>query len=182
MMTQPGIPPLHHLIDRVARLSLADDWAGGLNPSQRAALGYLAQANRFSRAPSHVAGYLGATRGTVSQTLHVLERKGLVRKAHSATDRRAISYDVTAAGHVALGRARGLDAAIAAIPADTLQALQHGIVAVLQEMLVTNGGRSFGLCRTCRHHESTAGGARCALLDVDLAVVEAGQICQEHTA
>jgi DNA-binding MarR family transcriptional regulator len=172
--------PLRQLIDRVARLAQADGWSDGLNPSQRAALRYLAQANRFSCAPSHVAAYLGATRGTVSQTLHVLERKGFITAHASATDRRTISYRVTTAGHSDLARVERIDQAIDALPMDAQAALQAGLAALLREVLVANGGRSFGLCHTCRYHLSTADGAQCALLGVSLSGLEATQICQEH--
>jgi DNA-binding MarR family transcriptional regulator len=181
-MTQPDTQPLPHLIDRIGRLSLADDWSGGLNPSQHAALGYLAQANRFSRAPSHVAAYLGATRGTVSQTLHALERKGFVVIVPSTEDKRTIRYEVTEAGQAMLRRRRALDAAIDALPGATVQGLQSGVAMLLRHMLAAQGGRSFGLCRTCRHHRVLGDGAHCALLDVALLAAEAAQICHEHAA
>ncbi len=170
------------LIDRLSRLSQADGWSDGLNPTQRAALGYLARANRFSCAPSHVAAYLGATRGTVSQTLHVLERKGLVSVAASVTDRRTIRYHVTPAGHADLARARVMDAAIATLGPEQGQALQDGLVQLLRAMLVQNGGRSFGMCRTCQHHQTSARGRFCALLKVDLTEPEADALCHEHAA
>jgi DNA-binding MarR family transcriptional regulator len=173
---------LRMLIDRLSRLSLADDWSDGLNPTQRAALGYLARANRFSAAPSHVAAYLGATRGTISQTLHVLERKGLVRVTASATDRRTIRYHVTPAGHADLARARAMDTAIATLGPEQGQALHDGLVPLLRAMLAQNGGRSFGMCHTCQHHRASAAGRFCALLTVDLTEPEADALCHEHTA
>ena len=92
----------HHearaLLDRVFRVFSSEEWEEGINPAQRAALAYLARANRFSRSPSHVAEYLNSTRGTVSQTLKALTRKGLVAEHPSTTDKRSISYDVTPAG------------------------------------------------------------------------------------
>ncbi|MFC6657468.1 MarR family transcriptional regulator [Roseibium salinum] len=83
------------LIDRLSRLIAAEEWNGPLNPSQFAALSYLARANRFSRAPSHVADYLATTRGTASQTLKALARKGLIAETRSQEDKRSIRYDVT---------------------------------------------------------------------------------------
>jgi len=59
------------LVERLARISAADNWAEALNPPQRAALSYLSRANRVLRCPSHMA----VTRGTASQTLKSLERK-----------------------------------------------------------------------------------------------------------
>jgi hypothetical protein len=66
---------INDLVERLARLSAADNWAEALNPPQRAALSYLSRANRLSRCPSHVADYMAVTRGTASQTLKSLVRE-----------------------------------------------------------------------------------------------------------
>ena len=174
----------HHqiraLIERLARLSESEDWAGDLNPAQMAALSYLSNANRFSRAPSHVATFSGSTRGTVSQTLRALERKGLVTEARSQNDRRSISYSVTAEGRDLARSGKALDTAIASLPPDRAQALERGLGDVLRALLAVQGGRSFGLCRQCRHHEPRGSDGYCRLLKVDLEPAETEQICHEH--
>ena len=104
-MTTDPRTEIRHLLDRLCRLAAAEEWTADLNPSQSAALAYLARANRFSRSPSQVADYLSSTRGTVSQTLKALHRKGYVAEVRSDTDRRSISYDVTRSGLAALGAA-----------------------------------------------------------------------------
>jgi DNA-binding MarR family transcriptional regulator len=161
-------PDLRLLIDRLVRLAAAEAWEGALNPSQAAALRYLAAANRFSRAPSQVAEYLAATRGTVSQTLIALERKGLIAAAPGA-DRRRISYVVTEAGQAALGPDGPQDREMA-----------QAVAALVRQMLAARGGRPFGLCHECRHHEARGAGGWCRLLKVELAPHEAGQICHEQ--
>ena len=168
------------LIERLARLSEAEDWAGELNPAQMAALSYLANANRFSRAPSHVASFSGSTRGTVSQTLRALERKGLVTETRSQNDRRSISYSITAEGRDLALSGKALDKAIASLPPDRAQALEQGLGDVLRTLLAEQGGRSFGLCRRCRHHEPRGTAGFCHLLKVDLEPAETEQICHEH--
>ncbi|MSU91515.1 MarR family transcriptional regulator [Rhodobacteraceae bacterium 2CG4] len=168
------------LIERLARLSAAGAWEDGLNPTQAAALAYLARANRFSRAPSHVAAYLGATRGTTSQTLRALERKGLVSERRSDRDRRSISYAPTARGAGIAARRGALDAALEALPAPALAALTDGLDATLRAMLAARGGRAFGVCRTCRHHAPRGAGGYCRLLQVALLPEETGQICHEQ--
>lgn len=174
----------HHqiraLIERLARLSESEDWAGDLNPAQMAALSYLSNANRFSRAPSHVAAFSGSTRGTVSQTLRALERKGLVTEARSQNDRRSISYSVTAEGRDLARSGKALDTAIASLPPGRAQALEQGLGDVLRTLLAVQGGRSFGLCRQCRHHERRGSAGYCHLLKVDLEPAETEQICHEH--
>lgn len=171
---------LRDLLDRVARLLASEGWDGDLNPTQRAALAYLARANRFSRAPSHVADYLATTRGTASQTLKALGRKGLVRETRSEADRRSVALEVTEEGQALAGSTDRLDAALAALPPKTATALATGLAELLSDILARRGGRSFGMCRTCRHHDPRGAGGRCLLLGVDLAPPETIQLCHEH--
>lgn len=51
-----------------------------------------------------MANYLGATKGTVSQTLITLESKGLVRRDRCPNDRRAIVLALTDAGREMLAQ------------------------------------------------------------------------------
>lgn len=175
-------PRIRDLIDRLARLSAAEDWNDALNPAQRSALTYLAQANRFSRAPSHVAGFLCTTRGTASQTLKSLERKGLIASIPSAADRRSLSYELTAEGTATLSTARGLDAAVATLERNEAKTLEEGLESLLEALLAQRGYRSFGICKTCRHHEKTMLGPRCALLGVALRKDDIDALCHEHSS
>ncbi len=168
------------LIERLSRLSESEDWAGDLNPAQMAALRYLASANRFSRAPSHVAAFSGSTRGTMSQTLRALERKGLVTETRSESDRRRISYTVTDAGLQLTRNGKAMNLAISGLTQDQKQAVQDGLSDVLRTLLSAQGGKPFGFCRQCRHHEKRVDGGYCRLLAVDLAQAEGNQICHEQ--
>jgi DNA-binding MarR family transcriptional regulator len=176
------------LIDRLGRLARAADHRGGLNPAQREALRYLALANRFSRSPAALAEYLGATRGTVSQSLIALEAKGYVTREPHPRDRRALALGLTAAGRAALKDDDGvalLGAAVAAGVGAEAATLARLLEATLAAAIARNGGRAFGVCRTCRHfraeaHAGTARPHHCALLDVPLAEADARAICVEH--
>lgn len=168
------------LVERIARLNAADEWAEGLNPTQWAALSYLARANRFSRSPSQVTEFMAATRGTVSQTLKALARKGLIEEVRSETDRRWISYVVTAAGETALDRETLAEEALGALDPALIGPMTDGLEALLSGALKARGRRPFGLCKTCRHHRKKRSGGYCALLGEDLARDEASQICFEH--
>ncbi|MCX2725872.1 MarR family winged helix-turn-helix transcriptional regulator [Roseibium salinum] len=168
------------LIDRLSRLIAAEEWNGPLNPSQFAALSYLARANRFSRAPSHVADYLATTRGTASQTLKALARKGLIAETRSQEDKRSIRYDVTDHGIDLLEDPSGLDKVIASLPEDVTSDLASNLKTLVLAMLQQRGGRSFGICSTCRHHDSTGTGGYCRLLEVPLAPADGKKICHEH--
>jgi len=171
---------IRHLLDRLCRLAAAEEWTADLNPSQYAALAYLARANRFSRAPSQVAEYLSSTRGTVSQTLKALYRKGYVAETRSEIDRRSISYDVTKAGSDALNRAALFEEPLASYRERESADLSDSLKLLLQRVLRTRGNRPFGLCRECTHHRIGNGGRSCSLLEVSLNEREAEQICFEQ--
>ncbi len=188
-----GETPSRHaarLINRLDRLARAADHRGGLNPAQRDALRYLGRANRFSRSPAALAEYLGATRGTVSQSLIALEAKGYVRREPHPRDRRAVTLGLTAAGRAVLREDAGvalLAEAVAAGAGAEAATLARLLEATLAAAIARNGGRAFGICRTCRHfradaHPATSRPHHCALLDVPLGEFDAGAICVEHAA
>ncbi|CTQ51932.1 MarR family protein [Roseibium album] len=182
-MTEPSQTQIiRDLIDRLGRLSAAEEWNGPLNPSQFAALSYLARANRFSRAPSHVADYLATTRGTASQTLKALARKDMIEETRSEADKRSISYDVTTSGTELLSTSTGLDQVIGSLPGDIQNSLASSLKALVLTALHQRGGRSFGVCNTCRHHEKSKTGSYCRLLEVSLSAIDSTQICHEHAA
>lgn len=173
---------LRDLLDRLTRIIASEAWSDDLNPTQRAALNYLARANRFSRSPSHVADYLCATRGTVSQTLKALARKGLVEEMKSETDRRSIAYRLTRLGEaVAISRS-ALDDVMSSLTPLELDTLTDGLSSLVRQTIAKQGGRSFGVCRTCAHHRRRGSQGWCALLDVDLNREASSQICHEHKA
>ncbi len=171
---------IRELFDRIARVAAAEEWNDKLNPAQHSALAYLARANRFSRAPSNVADYLCTTRGTASQTLKALERKGLVMQTRSDTDKRSISCDVTKKGRAALGATNVFDAALDALSASEVAALTQLLEATGHRMLKQRRFRTFGVCKTCRYHRHTQDGLACALLDMPLTQMNANELCHEH--
>lgn len=178
-MTNPS-SRLNEYLDRLTRLHLSERRDGALNPAQIAALDYLSRANRFSRMPSAVAEYLSATRGTVSQTLKALARKGLITEHASPSDRRARRYDLTDVGHAALSSLPPLpDLPLSEAELTKAESALHGL---LHAHLKARNMRSFGLCHSCRHHGREAGAPFCALLGLPLAPGEEAQICQDHEA
>ena len=168
------------LLDRLSRIIASDDWAGDLNPAQTAALSYLAQANRFSRSPSVVAEYLGATRGTVSQTLKALQRKGLIEESPNPTDKRSISYKITSKGDELARQRRLLNDALNTISTDDRTALLAQLTKVVGSALKARGLKTFGVCRTCKYHQSDETRPYCRLLDLPLQAEGADQVCVEQ--
>ena len=175
------------LIDRIERLARGGVQIHGLNPAQWEALRYLARANRFSRTPAGLAAYLGSTRGTVSQTLIALEQKGFVARRASEKDRRSVDLGLTPKGLEALADDPLLDVArdVAGATDDDAAAVAGTLKRALRATIRRNGGRPFGLCRTCRHFRRGGGPPGqsphfCALLKEPLSEPDSGHICLEQ--
>ncbi len=172
------------LLERVARVVHNDSVTGGLNPTQWEALRYFARANRFSRTPSALTAYLGVTKGTVSQTINALERKGLVRKKTVKGDRRSVSVELAAKGRRLLADdpLRHLADTVGELNAVQRDQLDRTLRALLGKTLAGRDGRPFGLCAGCRHFQRNVDDGkphRCGLLRVPLSEPDSEQICRE---
>lgn len=173
---------IYDLIDRLTRVHAALLRNDELNPTQMAALGYLARANRFSRSPSQVADYLSTTRGTVSQTLKALIKKGYVSEKTAEADKRALVFSLTDEGAQVLEARTEFLEVLAAMGDADKDGLQRGVKELLSRLLKRRQGRSFGLCRTCKYHGQKGDTMWCGLLKVPLRAGEDAQICHEHIA
>ena len=74
-------------------------------PAQLDVLRLPTQCNRYSDTPQAVTDFLGLTKGTVSQTIKVLEQKGLLHKRNDAADTRLVHLNPTAKGRRLVARA-----------------------------------------------------------------------------
>lgn len=173
---------IRDLINRLARLDASSGWDGDLNPTQRAVLCYLGRANRFSRSPSHVAQYLGTTRGTVSQSLKSLQQKGYVTERRSARDKRTISFELTPKGKGVDSTAGAMEHGLSDMDDGTKRALETALTHMIRRIVHQNNGCAFGMCKTCIHFESTPAGGFCKLLSEPLAPEEAFMICHEQVS
>lgn len=141
---------------------------------QLEALIYFGRANRYSDTPAALGEYLGLTKGTVSQSVAALERRGLIEKTTDSRDRRRQHCALTKAGAAILKDVLPLTY----LPSGEKDASAlEGVVRQLQE---ANGYRSFGVCRTCRLHEVKGNKAVCGLTKESLNRQDAKLICREH--
>jgi DNA-binding MarR family transcriptional regulator len=174
------------LLERLGALihqSVRDDAARhSLLPIHVQVLGYLARANRYSDIPIAIAEYFGITRGTVSQSLAVLERRGLLVKEPDARHGKRIHLRLTRAGSAVLKDtwAQRMNQALHAMPLDgpSLEAALRGLLLGLQRV---NDRRPFGVCHHCTHFLTGTQGARCGLTGEPLAVKQTLRICREWT-
>ena len=173
------------LLERLSRLVQNDAHVGGLKPTQWEALRFIARANRFSCRPGALTAYLGMTKGTVSQTLQALERKGLIEKKVAEGDRRGVKLALTKAGETLCAKdpLRDLEASLGNMPESQRQALSDSLKALMKDMLIRRGGRAFGGCKTCCHFQHTHDNGApffCGLLNEPLSVNDSEMICAEH--
>jgi DNA-binding MarR family transcriptional regulator len=156
----------------------------GLQPVHLQALMFLREANRYSNTPQALTEYLGLTKGTVSQSLLLLQRKGLIDRYADTGDKRLIRLELTAAGELLLkgmrfmaewGRAaRGINPARIKTAAFVLR-------ETLQKFQAKQEIKTFGVCNTCRHcRRVTQRTYLCGLTGDKLRVGETHLICREH--
>ncbi len=155
-----------------------------LQPIQLSALYYLSRANRYSNTPQGVSDYFGLTKGTVSQTLKALEKKGLIQKSPDSKDGRVVHLKVTGSGRKLLKQS---------LPSPMVSGFWEGlkkseqtqVTEILRQQLLqmqmANGMKSFGLCRTCRFNSKKGEGKFfCELTKENLSMNDTELICREH--
>lgn len=175
-------------LERIANLLRTDTRksgiAKGLQPVQMEALHYLSSCNRYSNTPIAVADYLGLTKGTVSQTLGVLEAGGLVEKKPDQKDRRVVHLSLTAYGREVIAESippRTLRSAIELLTESDQEAISVALNQILRALQRANQLRTFGVCKTCRHHRVAADETRhCALTGEQLQREDIEKMCREH--
>ncbi len=174
------------LFERLSALvhqSVRDDAARhGLQPIHVQVLSYLERANDYSNIPIAIAEYFGITRGTVSQSLNVLERKGLVLRQADPHHGKRIHLTLTAAGVKVLEQSwsRRIDTVLESMPQEraALESALRGLLTGLQGL---NGQRAFGVCRQCAHFLTEGDAARCGLTGQPLGAAQTLKICREWT-
>lgn len=142
---------------------------------------YLAAANRYSNTPLAVGEYLGLTKGTISQSLILLENKGFLTRSEDTHDRRVVRLALTPAGRAVVEAAENVGH-LRAAAAQAREGLLDDLTGLLRQLQILEGRRSFGQCRTCRHHLSEGQFRwRCGLTGEPLSRAEGEKICREHS-
>ncbi len=155
----------------------------GLQPVQIEALTYLTQCNRYSDTPQAVTEYLGLTKGTVSQSLKLLDQKGLLRKRQDKKDKRIVHLAPTAKGRKLIEQsipAKGLEAALKMSHSLKGSGLEEGLRSTLHAMQRHNNRKTFAACHTCRFNQKLSEGFLCGLTNEPLSKQEIHMICREH--
>lgn len=176
------------LIERMAALIRSEERKRctelGLQLVHLQVLDYLSRCNRYSDTPAALTNYLGMTRGTVSQTLLLLEKKGYIKKTTDATDRRVVHISLLPEGENIVKEARQSELfKQAALIFKENNFVNHEIIFIkaLMALQKANRSQSFGLCKTCQHFTKMETGFQCGLTRQSLSHSDSEKICQEHS-
>ena len=155
----------------------------GLQPVHIQTLDYLASCNRFSDTPAAVTDYLGLTKGTVSQTLQVLVRKGYIEKKQDNIDKRIVHLKILTSGTDLLQSITPFDVFIKAEEAiankqfDSISAALYEALVALQNV---NGTNNFGQCKNCITFSEQDDHYYCLLMQQPLEQDDIEKICREY--
>ena len=181
------IPDMQDLLDRLNNLLRMEvrklGVKYGLQPVQIEALTYLTRCNRYSDTPQAVTEYLGLTKGTVSQSLKVLEKKGFLKKQQDSQDKRMTHLTPTARGRKLIEQsnpATSLKSALADTNSIQGSKLEESLHLLLRKMQHTNDRKTFAACHTCRFNQHHKNGYVCGLTQEALSEREVQLICREH--
>lgn len=182
------IQTIQQTLERLSSLLRAEEWKIGaeynLQPIQLQMLRYLHICNRYSNTPIAVTDYFALTKGTASQSLKLLEAKGLISKQPDAKDGRLVHLAVTPRGVEVLAAIQQqslLPRVCETMESAEQQAIGTALVDLLRLMQRAEPIKSYGVCATCRYHQVEAEGKfRCGLTGEPLLPEETTRICREH--
>jgi MarR family transcriptional regulator, negative regulator of the multidrug operon emrRAB len=158
----------------------------GLQPVHLQALVYLSKANRYSNTPQALADYLGLTKGTVSQTLLLLDRRGLIERFEDDIDRRVVRLRLSAAGERLLYESQPALAwqnATRNISPNRIRNAVSALREALETLQEDNEGTMFGDCQTCSWSQKLSQRIyRCGRMGDRLSGPETRRICRIYQA
>ena len=181
-------PSTLDLIERIGQLIRFEQREIGmreeLHPIHIQVLQYLNKCNKYSDTPVAITQYLGSTKGTISQSILVLEKKQLLTKIPDPKDKRMVHLKLTAKAKKLLKK---IDEIIFSKDlmvhySDNTQAtVNRTLKSVLTNLQIRNNNRTFGQCNTCRFFTIEDNNKfRCGLTLEPLKSEETFKICLEH--
>jgi MarR family transcriptional regulator, negative regulator of the multidrug operon emrRAB len=179
---------LLELVERLANLMRAELRRAAPGESLQAvhfqALTYLARANRYSNTPQAIAQYLALSKGTISQTLLLLDRRGLIERYQDDLDRRVVRLRLSPQGEQALYDGQPTLAWQNATRNVSPNRIRNAVTALreaLDQLREDGHAASFGRCGTCHHcRRLSARAHQCSLMGDRLSGPELRKICWLH--
>ena len=147
-------------------------------------LDYLSSCNKYSDTPAAISNYLGITRGTVSQTLIILEKNEFIQKNQDKTDKRVFHIQLLDKAINTLEKVKTTELFSQASIILEKNSLTINCEVILTQALTAlqkaNKTYSFGVCNTCQNFSKISSGYFCELTKENLTKTDSQLICQEH--
>lgn len=179
---------IYKVIERMAALIRSEERKRctelGIQIVHLQVLDYLSRCNKYSDTPAALTHYLGMTKGTVSQTLLLLERKGYIKKVPDLADKRMVHLQLLTEGWDVLRQAYPTDLfqkAAEFLEKNCPEVGEAPFLEALTALQKAHKSHSFGLCGTCKYFTTQPEGFFCGLTGEPLTKSDSEKICQEHT-
>jgi len=175
---------IYRQVERLSELLRVDLRLAGssqnLQPVQIEVLHYLSMCNRYSDTPMSVTEYLGQTKGTVSQTIKVLESKALIKKQVDEKDKRLLHLLITNKGRRVLEHC--IPSPVFEQTCESFTALKQVAIAEALKQLLdavqeNSQMKSFGVCHECCHCVKSER-LYCQFLEQPLTESDSEKICR----
>lgn len=124
----------------------------GLRDREWMALRFLGRANRFSRTPTALAGFIGATKTTASQIVKTLESKSYLARKPSREDKRSVVLCVTPQGEKCLSQHDPINHVLNAVNSlgtEECARLRGSLTRILNHLDATHQRLNASTCRDC---------------------------------
>ena len=158
------------LLVHVGRAARSEGAGSELTAAQWTCLRFFARANASTRTPSCFASFQATTRGTASQIIKSLERRGLISRSRSDRDGRSVCFDLTGRGRAMLARdpLGDLIGVIGGLAPGERERFLMTLSRLASALADRREGPAFGTCRDCTHFGLSADTAYCACMAFEL--------------
>ncbi|VUD64487.1 Transcriptional regulator SlyA [Thalassocella blandensis] len=149
----------------------------GIRPVHAEILQYLSICNRYSNTAQALSEYLGQTKGSISQSVQLLEKDGLIERRQCSEDKRVTRLFLTP-------KAQAIAERIGKVLMPNLgeaKEANNALKSLLMDWQLTNQHKGFGQCQTCRYNSLLSDGTfQCGLTGESLSSDEVKLLCREH--
>lgn len=173
------------VLERIGEIARSLRWKqavdSGLSPLQIRILEFLADHRSERTGVARLADELQMSRPTISDSVKLLDERGLLVRKVDRTDGRSHALVLTAAGRKNAASSTPLNDAMARMDKATKEALLLGLMGVLESLFRSEEVQVQRMCFTCAHYAGDRRTKhRCLLLEKSLKVAELRTDCGEH--
>ncbi|QBF33954.1 MarR family winged helix-turn-helix transcriptional regulator [Thalassococcus sp. S3] len=171
------------LLVHIGRASRSEDAGTDLTAAQWTCLRFFARANPSTRTPSAFASFQATTRGTASQIVKALEKRGLIARKTSPTDGRSTCLELTETGHKALAAdpLERLISAVDMLPRTERDAFLKTLSSLVSTLADLRGAQAFGTCGDCTHFTPSGTSGYCACMAAEVAAEDIQKLCASYS-